>query len=111
MFGTTGTPGHIAAVTRCSGPITSGTSGEGGEGTAESVTDTVMESFATTRRIASTTAAARSSGRRRQLTMARAVWGRALSAWPASTRVATQVVRSWALKKGDAAARRAAAAA
>ncbi len=43
----------------------------------------------------------------RQFTMACAVCGRALLAWPAVRRVATQVVRKLELKLGSAAARRA----
>ena len=49
----------------------------------------------------STTSSGRSSGSIRQFTLAAAVCGSALLAWPPSSRVATQVVRSTELNQGE----------
>jgi len=77
--------------------MTSPDRGEAGPGSAEEITETWIPSSAMTRRIAASTSAGTSSGSMRQLTVARARWGRAFSAWPPSSIVATQVVRSCAL--------------
>ena len=68
----------------------------------------IRGSATTAFRVASTSSIG-SPGRTRQFTVARAVWGSALSAWPASRRVATHVVRRSALKNEDSDSRSAAA--
>ncbi len=106
MLGMTAAPGHMDAVMLSTGSSTSATRGEGGDGTAGDVTVTCTAVSFTTRRIVSTTASGCSSGSSRQLTLAAAVCGSALLAWPPSRRVATQVVRSTALYQAEPAASR-----
>src|SRR4051812_36809111 len=90
ITGTTTTPGHIASVIDSIGRISSGNSGEGALGFASSMNDTATLGSATTSASFSLTAAGDSPGRIRQFTVAVAVCGSALLAWPPSTRVATQ---------------------
>src|SRR6266545_3550728 len=97
MLGTTAAPGHIAAVMLSTGSSTSGTSGDGGDGFGSENTLTCTAVSATSRRMVSTTSSGRSSGSIRQFTFAAANCGSALYAWPPSSRVGTQVVRSTAL--------------
>src|SRR6266853_1362229 len=91
--GTTGTPGHICALTDSTGPTISRVSGGAGESVGSCVGVILILSFAMTRARVFCTSATGSPGRMRQFTVARARWGRALVAWPASSIVATQVVR------------------
>ncbi len=101
MLGTTAAPGHIEAVMLSIGSSTSGTSGDDGDGTAAEVTVICTAVSATSRRIVSMTVSGDSSGSMRQFTLAAAVCGSALAAWPPSSCVATQVVRSTALNQAD----------
>src|SRR5437762_2261591 len=103
ICGMTGTPGHIRRVTFSTGPIISGVSGDGLAGTAvlSLIGVTRTESSATTRTSVALISPGASPGIMRQLTMARARWGSALGAWPPSSIVGTQVVRSCALYIGD----------
>ena len=93
MVGTTGTPGHSPRVTVSTALMSSGVSGDGGLGKNLPVGVTVISSFA--RRA---TSCWRTSSRLVRQHAAvhdgAAVCGSALSAWPPSSRVATQVVRS-----------------
>src|SRR5229473_7293974 len=91
--GTTGTPGHICELTASTGPTISRVSGGGGESVGSCVGVILILSFARTRARVFCTSATGSPGRMRQFTVARARWGRALVACPASSMVATQVVR------------------
>src|SRR5437773_10066027 len=91
--GTTGTPGHICELTASTGPTISRVSGGGGEGVGSCVGVILILSFARTRARVFCTSATGSPGRMRQFTVARARCGRALVACPASSIVATQVVR------------------
>src|SRR5262245_21829759 len=97
ITGTTGTPGHIAAVIASTGRITSAVSGDGGLGFASRTGAMVIRPSLTTLTRVSRVRSAVSVGRMRQLTVARAVCGKAFSACPASIIVATQVVRIVAL--------------
>src|SRR5690242_15450651 len=101
MLGMTAAPGHIAAVMLSIGSSTSGTSGDGGDGTGGDVIATCTPVSLTTRLIVATTLSGDSSGSRRQLMFAPAVWGRALLAWPPSSRVATHVVRRTELSHAE----------
>src|SRR5438876_4187723 len=100
--GITGTPGHIAAVTDSTARITSGVSGDAGLGKNRFIGVTVILSLASAPMSVRRTSSSDSPGSTRQLTTALAVWGSALLAWPPSSRVATHVVRSRALKTGPA---------
>src|SRR5690349_8561782 len=107
--GTTGTPAHISLVICSIGCITAGLSGEGGLGCAVPFGVTLMRLSSTIFTKVCCVWAAVSVGRMRQLTRARAVCGKALSACPPSSRVATQVVRIVALYEGMALSRATAA--
>ena len=97
IVGTTGTPGHSSFVTRSIALSTSGRSGEGGLGLGSLIGVIEIRSSLTTLTSVCRIASAVSVGRMRQLTVARAVCGNAFSACPASSIVATQVVRIVAL--------------
>src|SRR5215469_687386 len=93
--GIKGTPGKYFATRFSAGPIILGSSGGGKAigrtgGTAETLTQ--GSSIAATR--AAFVSCTVSPGKIRQLTLAEARCGNALLAWPPSSRVATQVVRS-----------------
>src|SRR5450631_3006380 len=111
ITGVTGVPGQIWVTREVKG---SKTSGSGGGGTmalrsgAVSETSPASETYFTVSlefpkmsiswwRISS----GEWPGKMRQLTLACAVCGSALLAWPATRRVATQVVRKLALKLGS----------
>src|SRR5689334_9161977 len=97
MVGMTGSPGHMATVTRSTVPMNSVVNGEGGLGLGGATIATAIWSSASTRTRVCSTSSIESLGSTRQFTVALAVWGSALLAWPPLIRVATQVVRSWAL--------------
>ena len=80
--------------------MSSARSGDGSLATGAKVIDTPIPS-PTTRFIAASTSAGGSLGSMRQFTVARALCGSALSAWPPSRRVATHVVRKSALNDGS----------
>ena len=110
MNGTTGTPGHICWDTCSIGPSTLAGSGMGAAielAPGGWVTVTVGSSIAATR--SWRTSSAVCPGMIRQLRVALARWGRAFTAWPASSRVATQVVRSMAWSPGSRLSRASAA--
>src|SRR5438128_12557625 len=88
IVGTTGTPGHISAVTFSTAPRISGVSGDAGLGKKRLIGVTVMVSLASTLTIVAWISSGDSPGSTRQLTTARAVCGSALLAWPPSRRVA-----------------------
>src|SRR5208337_1653386 len=99
--GTTGSPGHIAASVRFNVSFNSGKRGDGGTATMGmsfpsevfSGTKVILSlGSATTRSNVLRTSSGSSPGNTRQLTLARAVCGRALGAWPPDSMVATQVV-------------------
>src|SRR6266849_7779722 len=100
--GTTGTPGHIWALTASIGPRISRESGGGDESVGSCVGAILILSFARTRASVLCTSTTDSPGKMRQFTVARARWGRALVACPASSMVATQVVRKVELLPGNA---------
>src|SRR6266568_2214180 len=103
MVATTGMPGHILLKVFCMAFVTSGSNGEGGTGTtgtafpSGSVCVTMLiltlGSLATRWRVLRISCGS-SPGKMRQLTLARAVCGSALGAWPPESIVATQVVCS-----------------
>src|SRR5215472_11231997 len=105
MVGITGNPGHIWATTFSSGWNTSGRSGGGGYDCVDnacSVTPPMAPTYITeilgSDRISTNFRRMSSDecpGAMRQFTLAFAICGRALLACPASSRVATQVVRSF----------------
>jgi len=97
IVGTSGTPGQSSALTFSAGPRISRVSGGGGERTAWCVGVSLILSSASTRTSVRVTSSTGSPGRMRQFTIARARCGSAFVAWPASTIVATQVVRTVAL--------------
>src|SRR3954452_24383426 len=97
MSGITGVPGQNSFVTSAIGFITAGVSGDGALGFGLSIHVISMPGSLRTFAIVSPTASADSPGSTRQLTVALAICGNALSAWPPSSRVATQVVRNWLL--------------
>src|SRR5260370_15848401 len=101
MVATRGTPGQTALKTFSMACVTSGSSGEEGTGT----TGTTFPSGAScgtmltltfgslaTRSRGLWTPSGSSPGQMRQLTLARAVCGRACGAWPPESMVATDVV-------------------
>src|SRR5271157_4252548 len=103
MEGTTGRPGHIVPSVRAKVAFNSGRRGEGGTATMGmsflsdvfSATKVIMSlESATTLSNVLRTSSGSSPGNTRQLTLARAVCGRALGAWPPESMVATQVVWS-----------------
>src|ERR1035438_8504230 len=108
----TGMPGQIALVRRVSGWKTSGIGAGGAIGLRSgAVSETTYESE--TYFTASLSSAkipinclrissGECPGKMRQFTIACAVWGRALLAWPALSRVATHVVLKFELKLGSA---------
>src|SRR5205085_5041742 len=94
IIGTKAAVGKCLAASRLAGPMMVGESG-GSFGSRRAV---VVEVTFTCGSLMAATRAARtlsrlSPGKTRQLTVAVARCGRALLAWPASRRVATQVVR------------------
>jgi hypothetical protein len=97
MAALSGTPGHISTLSRVIVCMTSGLIAEGGLSTAVPLGRTATFSSAMTRASVRPTSSTDSSGMTRQFTLARAVCGSAFSACPASSMVATQVVRIWAL--------------
>src|SRR5438093_609890 len=109
ITGTTGTPGHMCVVIRSSAKMISGLSGDGLLGVASPSGETEIFGSPKTRVSVACTSPGESPGRMRQFTIARAVGGRAFSAWPASRRVATHVVLNSALSYGDFESRAAAA--
>src|SRR5262245_12340770 len=94
--GTTGRPGKCVAARRSTTEYQEDVAGDGGLLTGAVITLSLILSPARRRRTVSTSSP-ESPGRMRQLITARAVCGSALLAWPASTRVATHVVRRRAL--------------
>src|SRR5262252_831689 len=93
ILGTTGTPGHIFEVTRVAASRTSGRRDEDGPRENSPIDLTETCSSATTFLRADSTYSGESSGRTRQFTVAAASCGKAFSAWPPSSMVATHVVR------------------
>src|SRR5215467_11752449 len=103
MVGTKGMPGHILVKVFSMALVTSGSSGEGGTGTtgttfpSGSACATMLiftfGSLATRWRVFRISCGS-SPGKIRQFTLARAVCGSALGAWPPESIVATQVVCS-----------------
>src|SRR3954453_5322713 len=94
ISGTITTPGHILWASALAGSTTSGRSGEAGLNVGGRSREIWTPVSASTRLSVASTESGGWSGRILQFTVARANWGRALSAWPAKSRVATQVVRS-----------------
>src|ERR1700689_4533842 len=95
MVGTTGTPGKYLADSFSAGPVILGSSGGGtasGRPGGNIVTVTPASPI-TVSRVALVPSTV-SPGKIRQLTFAAARCGSALVAWPPSSKVATQVVRS-----------------
>jgi hypothetical protein len=109
MVGITGMPGQNSATSFSIGRISCGSNGDGALVVDLVVGVTLICSSASTRTNVWRTSSIGSPGSTRQLTVARAVCGSALSACPASSLVATQVVRSCALYIGLADNRAAAA--
>src|SRR5512143_3082190 len=97
MIGTIGTLPQTTLTDASTAPNTSGRSGEAGLGRAVSIGVTCTVVSLITRTSARSTAAGSAPGSMRQFTVARAVCGSALGAWPPSSIVATQVVRMSAL--------------
>ena len=97
MVGWIGTPGHSSAASRATACITSGCGGEGGAAIGRPLGVIVTLSSAMTRARMRAVSSTGSSGRMRQFTVARAICGSAFSTVPASSSVATQVVRICAL--------------
>src|SRR6185437_9766264 len=101
-IGSTGTPGQNSAVSFSIGSITAGVNGGGGDvGPRVSSVATLISGSATSSSSFARTASVGTPGKIRQLTIARARCGNALVAWPASSMVATQVVRSIAFQLGS----------
>src|SRR5690348_9536269 len=82
IVGTTGRPGHIVADTVSTARITSGVSADAGLGKNRFVGVTVILSLASAPMSVRRTSSSDSPGSTRQLTIALAVWGNALVAWP-----------------------------
>ena len=97
MVGMTGTPGQNSAVSFSIAPMISWCSGEGVLSTGPPNGVIEMPSSASTRFRVAYTSPIGSPGRTRQLTVALALCGSALTACPPWICVATQVVRSCAL--------------
>ncbi len=87
-------------VTRATGSMISGLSGDGGLGVAAVTTVTTTAVSSTTLVSVRWTSSDGVPGSMRQLTVALADCGNAFSACPPASSVATQVVRSWALYSG-----------
>src|SRR5688500_556076 len=102
IVGITGTPGHISLVTRSISLIRAGVSGDGGEFRAAPWKVIFTPVSPTTRSRTAFTCSGVSSGRMRQLTLARARGGNALVAWPPSSIVDTHDVRSCELYRASA---------
>ena len=85
-------------LTASTAPMSSGVSGGSGDSVALTVVVILIWSSAITRASVACTSATFSPGRMRQFTVALARCGSAFSAWPASTIVVVQVVRTAALK-------------
>src|SRR6476661_6422984 len=100
ICGTITAPGQYFAAVFVIAPITSARSGDTGLETAGRVTRTWIAVSATMRRSCAVALSGGYPGSNRQFTVARATCGNALSAWPANSRVATQVVRSTAFYTG-----------
>src|SRR5438067_9828888 len=111
MVGNTTEPGQNSADSFVIGPITSSRSAEDSLSVGGSSWVTTIWSSASTRSSAAFTSSTGSPGITRQLTLAVANCGSALIAGPASSSVATQVVRNCALKNVLAASRATAGAA
>src|SRR5208337_2327784 len=103
IVGTIGIPGHMVAKVRSSAVVTSGSSGEGGTATMgmsfpsavfSGTTVILTLGSAATRSNVLRTLSGSSPGKMRQFTLARAVCGSALGAWPPDSIVATHVVCS-----------------
>ena len=94
ITGTIGTLGNCSATSRSMAPMIAGVRGEGGLGMGAYTVRRAIRSSPASRSSVAATSAAGSPGRIRQFTVARADWGSAFSACPASIMVATQVVRS-----------------
>src|SRR5579862_9477556 len=95
MNGMTGMSPNIDFVIDVTGPMISGVSGDGWVGGIGAVGgETSMPVSATAAMIFARTSSAVTFGNTRQLTNAVATCGRALSACPPESRVATHVVRS-----------------
>src|SRR5205823_12532180 len=95
----TGTTGMFQSrlVTRSTGSMISGVSGDAGLGIAGVTTESTTALSLTTRCNVAATSSAGVPGSIRQLIVADAVCGNAFSACPPASSVATHVVRSWAL--------------
>src|ERR1700722_13126104 len=106
IMGTTGTPGQIFFEDSVIALKRSGRIGEAGPALDPSIILMVTSSSEAICFRADSTYSGESSGRTRQFTVAAASWGRAFTAWPPSSWVATQVVRRVALNCGVLAARR-----
>src|ERR1700684_1628890 len=100
--GSTGTPGQNSAVSFSIGDMTAGVNG-GGEavGPRVSAEEILTAGSAANSSSFARTASAVTPGKMRQLTLARARCGSALVACPASSMVATQVVRNVAFQLGS----------
>ena len=97
IVGTAGMPGQNFGVSFSIAASSSGFIADGSLGVLVSARVTVSLGSANAVSSAFPTSSLLWPGTIRQLTMARASWGSALSAWPPSSRVATQVVRICAL--------------
>jgi hypothetical protein len=101
-MGTTGTPGQNSAVSFSIGAIIAGVSGGGAAvGPRVSSVVTLTSGSATSSSSFARTVSAGVPGKMRQFTVARARCGSAFEAWPASSSVATHVVRSVAFQLGS----------
>ena len=101
MVGMTGMPGCRASIADLTASMTSDLSGDGSLGVGSSSRLIMTFVSAKTRVRVASTSSAGTPGIMRQLMVAFAVCGKALSAWPAFSRVATQVVRITAFKPAD----------
>src|SRR5579859_8042405 len=101
MVGMRGTPGHILAATCFTGPRILSVKGGGGDtGLKEPTGLILIPGSATTSWRVFCTSGIGVPGRMRQLTLALACCASALGAWPPSSMVATQVVRSVLFQPG-----------
>ena len=97
IVGISGTPGHMSSTIGSIAPMISSVNGDGSEGVGSFTRVISMSVLPAISRSFASMSSGSWPGRMRQLTVASAVCGRALSAWPAASRVATQVVCSKAL--------------